>query len=165
MTIRGKVWKFGDDINTDEIIPARYLITTDPKELAKHVMEDADPEFPKKVKAGDIIVAGKNFGCGSSREHAPLAIKGADISAIIAESFARIFYRNAINLGIPIIESQEIAKETEEGDELEIDLDKGIVKNLTKGKEYKIKPLPEDLRKIQKAGGLMEYAKAKLEGK
>ncbi|RMD47126.1 MAG: 3-isopropylmalate dehydratase small subunit [Aquificota bacterium] len=165
MTIKGKVWKFGDDINTDEIIPARYLITTDPKELAKHVMEDADPEFPKKVKAGDIIVAGKNFGCGSSREHAPLAIKGADISAIIAESFARIFYRNAINLGMTIIESPEIAKETDEGDELEIDMEKGIVRNLTKGKEYKIKPLPEDLKKIQEAGGLMEYAKAKLEGK
>lgn len=165
MKIKGKVWKFGDDINTDEIIPARYLITTDPKELAKHVMEDADPEFPKKVQPGDIIVAGKNFGCGSSREHAPLAIKGAGISAIVAESFARIFYRNAINLGMVVIESPEIAKETDEGDELEIDLEKGIVKNLTKGKEYKIKPLPEDLRKIQEAGGLMEYAKAKLEGK
>ncbi len=165
MAIKGRVWKFGDDINTDEIIPARYLITTDPKELAKHVMEDADPEFPKKVQPGDIIVAGKNFGCGSSREHAPLAIKGAGIAAIIAESFARIFYRNAINLGMIVIESPEIAKETDEGDILEIDIEKGIVKNLTKGKEYKIKPLPEDLKKIQEAGGLMEYAKAKLEGK
>ncbi len=165
MTIKGKVWKFGDDINTDEIIPARYLITTDPKELAKHVMEDADPQFPQKVQPGDIIVAGKNFGCGSSREHAPLAIKGAGISAIIAESFARIFYRNAINLGMIVIESPEIAKETDEGDILEIDIEKGIVKNITKGKEYKIKPLPEDLKKIQEAGGLMEYAKAKLEGK
>ncbi|RMA97935.1 3-isopropylmalate dehydratase small subunit [Hydrogenothermus marinus] len=165
MSIKGRVWKFGDDINTDEIIPARYLITTDPKELAKHVMEDADPEFPKKVKAGDIIVAGKNFGCGSSREHAPLAIKGADISAIIAESFARIFYRNAINLGMLVIESEEIAKETDEGDELEIDLEKGVVRNLTKGKEYKFNPPPEDLKKIQEKGGLMEYAKAKLEEK
>ncbi len=165
MSIKGKVWKFGDDINTDEIIPARYLITTDPKELAKHVMEDADPEFPKKVQPGDIIVAGKNFGCGSSREHAPLAIKGAEISAIIAESFARIFYRNAINLGMNIIEAPEVAKEAEEGDQLEIDLEKGIIKNLTKGKEYKIKPLPEDLKKIQEAGGLMEYAKAKIEGR
>jgi len=163
LAIKGKVWKFGDDINTDEIIPARYLVTTDPKELAKHVMEDADPEFPNKVQAGDIIVAGKNFGCGSSREHAPLAIKGADIGAIIAESFARIFYRNAINLGMTIIESPEIAKEAEEGDEIEIDLEKGIVRNLTKGKEYKIKALPEDLKRIQDAGGLMEYAKAKIE--
>ncbi len=162
MATKGKVWKFGDDINTDEIIPARYLITTDPKELAKHVMEDADPEFPNKVQPGDIIVGGKNFGCGSSREHAPLAIKGAEVSAIIAESFARIFYRNAINLGMTIIESPEIAKDAEEGDELEIDLEKGIVRNLTKGKEYKIKPLPEDLKKIQEVGGLMEYAKSKV---
>ena len=165
MAIKGKVWKFGDDINTDEIIPARYLITTDAKELAKHVMEDADPEFPKKVQPGDIIVAGKNFGCGSSREHAPLAIKGAEISAIIAESFARIFYRNAINLGMVVIESPEIVKDADEGDILEIDVEKGVVKNVTKGKEYKIKPLPEDLKKIQEAGGLMEYAKAKLEEK
>ncbi len=160
--IKGKVWKFGNDINTDEIIPARYLITTDPKKLAEHVMEDADPEFPKKVQAGDILVAGKNFGCGSSREHAPLAIKGANIGAIIAESFARIFYRNAINLGLTIIESPEAAKEIEQGDIVEIDLEKGIIKNITKGKEYKFRPLPEDLRKIFEAGGLMEYAKDRL---
>ncbi len=165
MAIEGRVWKFGDDVNTDEIIPARYLITTDPKELAKHVMEDLDPDFPNKVKPGDIIVAGKNFGCGSSREHAPLALKGAEIGAIVAESFARIFYRNAINLGLPIIESPEIAKETDEGDILEIDLAKGIVRNKTKGKEYKIKPLPESLQKVMEAGGLMEYAKDKLQGK
>ncbi len=160
--IKGRVWKFGNDINTDEIIPARYLITTDPKKLAEHVMEDADPEFPKKVKEGDIIVAGKNFGCGSSREHAPLAIKGANIGAIIAESFARIFYRNAINLGLTIIESPEASREIENGDIVEIDLDKGIIKNLTKGKEYKFRPLPEDLKKIFEAGGLMEYAKDRL---
>ncbi len=165
MAIKGKAWKFGDDVNTDEIIPARYLITTDPKELAKHVMEDIDPEFPNKVQPGDIIVAGKNFGCGSSREHAPLALKGAEIGAIIAESFARIFYRNAINLGLPIIESPEIAKETDEGDILEIDLAEGTVKNVTKGKEYKIKPLPESLQKVMEAGGLMDYAKDKLQGK
>ncbi len=165
MAIKGKAWKFGDDVNTDEIIPARYLITTDPKELAKHVMEDIDPEFPNKVQLGDIIVAGKNFGCGSSREHAPLALKGAEIGAIIAESFARIFYRNAINLGLPIIESPEIAKETDEGDILEIDLAEGTVKNVTKGKEYKIKPLPESLQKVMEAGGLMDYAKDKLQGK
>jgi 3-isopropylmalate dehydratase, small subunit (EC 4.2.1.33) len=120
--IRGRVWKFKDDVDTDQIIPARYLVTTDPKELAKHVMEDADPTFPSKVKEGDILVAGKNFGCGSSREHAPLAIKGAGIAAVVAESFARIFFRNAINLGLLIIESPEAAREAEEGDILEIDI-------------------------------------------
>jgi 3-isopropylmalate/(R)-2-methylmalate dehydratase small subunit len=164
LAIKGKVWKFGDDINTDEIIPARYLVTTDPEELAKHVMEDADPDFPNKVNPGDIIVAGKNFGCGSSREHAPLALKGAKIGAIIAESFARIFYRNAINLGLPIIESPEAAKEIEEGDIVEVDLEKGIIKNVTKGKEYTFKPLPESLQKVFEAGGLMEYAKGRLKG-
>ena len=164
LQIRGKVWKFGDDINTDEIIPARYLVTTDPEELAKHVMEDADPEFPKKVQPGDIIVAGKNFGCGSSREHAPLAIKGAKVGAIIAESFARIFYRNAINLGLPIIESPEAVKDAEEGDIIEIDMDKGKIINVTKGKEYSFKPLPESLKKVFEAGGLMEYAQDKLKG-
>ncbi len=162
--IKGKVWKFGDDVNTDEIIPARYLVTTDPKELAKHVMEDIDPEFSKKVQPGDIIVAGKNFGCGSSREHAPLAIKGAGVSAIIAESFARIFFRNAINLGIPVIEAPEIAQEADEGDIIEIDMENGVVRNITKGKEYKIKKLPESLQKVLEAGGLMEYAKSQLKG-
>ncbi len=164
MAIKGRAWKFGDDINTDEIIPARYLVTTNPKELAKHVMEDADPDFPNKVKPGDIIVAGKNFGCGSSREHAPLALKGAEIGAIIAESFARIFYRNAINLGLPIIESPEAAREIEEGDEVEVDLEKGIIRDITKGKEYTFKPLPESLQKVFEAGGLMEYAQGKLKG-
>lgn len=160
--IKGRVWKFKDDVDTDQIIPARYLVTTDPKELAKHVMEDADPTFPSKVKEGDILVAGKNFGCGSSREHAPLAIKGAGISAVIAESFARIFFRNAINLGLLIIESPEAAKEAEEGDQIEIDINQGIIRNITKGKEYKIKPLPENLQAILKAGGLMEYAKERI---
>ena len=160
--IRGRVWKFKDDVDTDQIIPARYLVTTDPKELAKHVMEDADPTFPSKVKEGDILVAGKNFGCGSSREHAPLAIKGAGISAVVAESFARIFFRNAINLGLLIIESPEAAKEADEGDVLEIDINQGIIRNITKGKEYKIKPLPENLQAILKAGGLMEYAKERI---
>jgi 3-isopropylmalate/(R)-2-methylmalate dehydratase small subunit len=160
--IKGRVWKFKDDVDTDQIIPARYLVTTDPKELAKHVMEDADPTFPSKVKGGDIIVAGKNFGCGSSREHAPLAIKGAGVSAVVAESFARIFFRNAINLGLLIIESPDAAREAEEGDELEIDINQGIIRNLTKGKEYKVKPLPENLQAILKSGGLMEYAKERL---
>ena len=160
--IRGRVWKFKDDVDTDQIIPARYLVTTDPKELAKHVMEDADSTFPSKVKEGDILVAGKNFGCGSSREHAPLAIKGAGIAAVIAESFARIFFRNAINLGLLIIESPEAAREAEEGDILEIDINQGVIRNVTKNKEYKIKPLPENLQAILKAGGLMEYAKEKI---
>jgi 3-isopropylmalate/(R)-2-methylmalate dehydratase small subunit len=160
--IRGRVWKFKDDVDTDQIIPARYLVTTDPKELAKHVMEDADPTFPSKVKEGDILVAGKNFGCGSSREHAPLAIKGAGIAAVVAESFARIFFRNAINLGLLIIESPEAAREAEEGDILEIDINQGVIRNVAKNKEYKIKPLPENLQAILKAGGLMEYAKEKI---
>ena len=160
--IRGRVCKFKDDVDTDQIIPARYLVTTDPKELAKHVMEDADPTFPSKVKEGDILVAGKNFGCGSSREHAPLAIKGAGIAAVVAESFARIFFRNAINLGLLIIESPEAAREAEEGDILEIDINQGVIRNVTKNKEYKIKPLPENLQAILKAGGLMEYAKEKI---
>jgi 3-isopropylmalate/(R)-2-methylmalate dehydratase small subunit len=160
--IRGRVWKFKDDVDTDQIIPARYLVTTDPRELAKHVMEDADPTFPSKVKEGDILVAGKNFGCGSSREHAPLAIKGAGIAAVVAESFARIFFRNAINLGLLIIESPEAAREAEEGDVLEIDINQGVIRNVTKNKEYKIKPLPENLQAILKAGGLMEYAKEKI---
>lgn len=160
--IRGRVWKFKDDVDTDQIIPARYLITTDPKELAKHVMEDADPTFPSKVKEGDILVAGKNFGCGSSREHAPLAIKGAGIAAVVAESFARIFFRNAINLGLLIIESPQAAREAQEGDILEIDINQGVIRNVTKNKEYKIKPLPENLQAILKVGGLMEYAKEKI---
>jgi 3-isopropylmalate/(R)-2-methylmalate dehydratase small subunit len=160
--IKGRVWKFKDDVDTDQIIPARYLVTTDPKELAKHVMEDADSTFPSKVKEGDILVAGKNFGCGSSREHAPLAIKGAGIAAVVAESFARIFFRNAINLGLLIIESPEAAREAEEGDILEIDINQGVIRNVTKNKEYKIKPLPENLQAILKAGGLMEYAKEKI---
>jgi len=159
---KGRAFKFGDDINTDEIIPARYLNTSDPKELAKHVMEDADPEFPQKVKPGDIIVAGKNFGCGSSREHAPIAIKAAGVSAVIAKSFARIFYRNAINIGLPIFESPEAVEGIEEGDIVEINPETGVIKNLTKGTEFKATPIPEDIRQIMEAGGLMEYAKKKL---
>jgi len=161
-TLKGRAFKFGDDINTDEIIPARYLNTSEPKELAKHVMEDADPEFPKKVKPGDIIVAGKNFGCGSSREHAPIAIKAAGVSAVIAKSFARIFYRNAINIGLPIFESPEAVEGIEEGDVVEVNPETGVIKNLTKGTEYKANPIPKDIRKIIDAGGLMEYAKQKL---
>ena len=161
-TMKGRAFKFGDDINTDEIIPARYLNTSDPKELAQHVMEDADPSFPQKVKEGDIIVAGKNFGCGSSREHAPIAIKAAGVSAVIAKSFARLFYRNAINIGLPIFESPEAVEGIEEGDTVEINPETGIIKNLTKGTEFKANPIPEDIRRIMEAGGLMEYAKQKL---
>lgn len=159
---KGKAFKFGDDVNTDEIIPARYLNTSDPKELAKHVMEDADPEFPKKVQPGDVIVAGKNFGCGSSREHAPIAIKAAGVSAVIAKSFARIFYRNAINIGLPIFESPEAVEGIDEGDLIEVNPETGVIKNLTKGTEFQANPIPSDIRQIMEAGGLMEYAKKKL---
>lgn len=157
--IKGKVWKFGDDIDTDAIIPARYLNTSDTKELAAHVMEDADKDFPEKVKAGDIIVAGKNFGCGSSREHAPLAIKSAGISCVIARDFARIFYRNAFNIGLLIFESEEASREIKQGDELEIIPEQGVIKDLTLIKEYKVKPIPSFMQELIKSGGLMNYAK------
>jgi len=160
--LKGRAFKFGDDVNTDEIIPARYLNTSDPAELAKHVMEDADPDFPKKVQKGDFIVAGKNFGCGSSREHAPIALKAAGVSAVIAKSFARIFYRNAINIGLPIFECAEALEGIEEGDVIEVNPETGVIRNLTKGTEFKAAPIPEDIRKIREAGGLMEYAKQKL---
>jgi len=158
MILRGKAWKFGDDISTDHITPGRYYhLRSNMPELAKHVMEDADPEFPKKMKPGDFIVAGKNFGMGSSRAHAPLAIKIAGVSAVLAKSFARIFYRNAINVGLPllIVDTDSI----ESGDELEVDLSSGVVKNLTKGIEIKAKPLPEVMIKILQEGGLVSYVK------
>jgi len=157
--IKGKAWKFGDDIDTDAIIPARYLNTSDPKELAAHVMEDADKDFPKKVNAGDIIVAGKNFGCGSSREHAPIAIKNAGVSCVIAKDFARIFYRNAFNIGLMIFESQDASKGIQQGDELEIIPEKGIIKDLTNKKEYKVNPIPGFMQELVASGGLMNYAK------
>jgi len=158
MRIRGKAWIFGDDINTDLIIPARFLITTDEKELGKNLFADLKPEFSQKIDQGDIIVAGKNFGCGSSREHAPLAIKGAGISCVIALSFARIFFRNAINIGLPIVECKE-AKEIKEKDLLEIDLEKGIINNLTQNKIYKTEPFPKFLQELINVGGLMNYVK------
>lgn len=161
--IRGRVWKFGDNVDTDVIIPARYLNTTDPEELAKHCMEDVDPEFPKKVRKGDIIVAGRNFGCGSSREHAPIAIKSAGISCVIAESFARIFYRNAFNTGLLILECPEAVKDAETGDELEVDIDEGRITNLTKGKTYKIKPLPQFMKEILEDGGLIPHIMKKFQ--
>jgi len=162
MNYRGKTWKFGNDIDTDAIIPARYLNTSDPAELAAHVMEDADPEFPGKVKPGEILVAGKNFGCGSSREHAPLAIKGAGIGAVIAESFARIFYRNAINIGLPIFESPAAAQKISPGDEVEIDAARGVIRNLTTGETYQASPFPEFMRQLIQAGGLMNYVKERM---
>ena len=156
----GKVFKFGDNVDTDVIIPARYLNSSDPKELALHCMEDIDKEFVNKVSAGDIIVAEKNFGCGSSREHAPIAIKAAGVSCVIAETFARIFYRNAINIGLPIIECPEAAKNIEAGDEVEVDFDSGIITNKTKGQAFKGQAFPEFMQKIIKAEGLINYINA-----
>jgi 3-isopropylmalate/(R)-2-methylmalate dehydratase small subunit len=163
--MKGKCWKFGHDVNTDEIIPARYLNMTDEKALAEHCMEDADPQFVKKARAGDIIVAGRNFGCGSSREHAPLAIKAFGIQCVLAESFARIFFRNAINIGLPIAECPEAAREAAEGDEVEVDFEKGRVVNHTRGKTYNFPPFPPEIRRIIDAGGLMAFAKSLNEGK
>lgn len=161
MKANGRVFKYGDNIDTDVIIPARYLNTSDPKELASHCMEDIDKSFLKRVKTGDVMVAGKNFGCGSSREHAPIAIKESGISCVIASTFARIFYRNAINTGLAIVECDEAAKDIDEGDEVEVDFDKGVINNLTKGKEYKTEAFPEFMQKIINRGGLVEYIKAK----
>ena len=159
--LEGTARKFGDNINTDEIIPARYLNTIDPVELAKHCMEDADPDFVKKIKPGDFIVAGENFGCGSSREHAPIAIKAAKITAVIAKSYARIFYRNAINTGLPIIESAQAAHDIRDGDRIRVDLAAGTIENITRNKTYKALPFPEEMQQIVRAGGLMEFIKKK----
>ena len=154
---KGRVFKYGDNIDTDVIIPARYLNATEGTELAKHCMEDIDKEFIHKVKKGDIIVGQKNFGCGSSREHAPLAIKCAGVSCVIAETFARIFYRNAINIGMPIIECPEAARSIEDGDEVEIDFDSGMIHNVTKNESYKGQAFPPFMQKIISAGGLIHY--------
>ncbi len=164
MRLKGRVHKFGDDVNTDEIIPAKYLVTTDPKELAKHCLEGRSKDFAKKVKPGDIVVAGRNFGCGSSREHAPLAIKGCGVSCVIASSFARIFFRNCINMGLPILESEKAAKEAKQNDNWKIDLSKGEIKNITKKRVYKVQPFPKFLKRIISSGGLMSYISSK-EGK
>ena len=162
MIIKGKVWKFKDNIDTDVIIPARYLNTSDPKELALHCMEDYDSEFVKKINQGDIIVAGRNFGCGSSREHAPIALKAAGVSCIIAKSFARIFFRNAINIGLPIFESEEVADQCSESDLLEIDTVRGIIKNINKDRAYKLNPLPVFIQNIISLGGLKKYVKEEV---
>ena len=160
--INGKVWKFGKDIDTDLIIAARYLNTSDPKELAKHVMEDADPEFVNKMTPGDVIVADENFGCGSSREHAPIALKAAGVAAVVAPTFARIFYRNAFNMGLPIFELPEAA-EISEGDEITIDMDNGTITNKTTQKTYNFTPIPPFMQELIDAGGLMNFAKKEIE--
>lgn len=162
MKFKGKAWKFGADVDTDAIIPARYLNTSDPKELASHCMEDSsNPEFMKKMKPGDIIVAEKNFGCGSSREHAPIAIKTAGVYCVVARSFARIFYRNSFNMGLPIFESPEAVDNIKEGDEIEVDADAGVIRVLSSGREFKIAPVPPFMQELIAAGGLMAYTKKK----
>ncbi|KIM10645.1 MAG: 3-isopropylmalate dehydratase [Sulfuricurvum sp. PC08-66] len=160
-TIEGKVWNFGSHIDTDLIIAARYLNTSNPQELAKHVMEDADPQFVTKMSQGDIIVAGENFGCGSSREHAPIALKAAGIAAVVAPTFARIFYRNAFNMGLPIFELPQ-ADEIKEGHIIAIDLDNGSISNKSTGKSYTFNPIPPFMQELIAAGGLMAYADAEI---
>lgn len=165
MKFKGKVWKFGDHVNTDLIIPARYINSSDPAYLAAHCMEDADPDFVKKMRSGDIIVAGENFGCGSSREHAPIALKAAGIAAVVASGFARIFYRSAFNMGLPIFESKAIYGLVDEGDEIEVDGDAGVI--TISGKEtgsIKIEPIPPFMQELVAAGGLMPYLVKKRAG-
>ena len=157
MKAEGRVFKYGDNVDTDVIIPARYLNSFDPQELASHAMADIDPEFVNKVQPGDLIVANKNFGCGSSREHAPLCLKTAGVSCVIAETFARIFYRNAINIGLPIIECPEAARNIEDGEQVEGDFDSGMIYNRTKGTQFQGQPFPEFMQKIIAAGGLVNY--------
>jgi len=165
MILRGHVHTYGDHIDTDIIVAARYLNTTDPDELAQHCMEDAGDNFTARVQPGDFIVAGENFGCGSSREHAPIAIKAAGVSAVIAKSFARIFFRNAINVGLPILESPEAAADARPGDELEVELDTGVIRNVTQGKTYQSEPFPPFLRDIIDAGGLVNYVRGQASAK
>ena len=160
--LRGNAHRFGNDVDTDLIIPARYLNTSDPKELAQHCMEDADPAFVSKINQGDMIVAGKNFGCGSSREHAPIAIKTAGVSCVIAASFARIFYRNAINIGLPILESLEASQNIAEGDLVEVDLDTGKINNLTRNQTYQAAAFPPFMQELINTGGLIEYVKNRI---
>lgn len=161
MKAKGKVFRYGDNVDTDVIIPARYLNTSDPKELAAHCMEDIDGDFIKNVKQGDILVAGRNFGCGSSREHAPISIKASGISCVIASTFARIFYRNAINIGLPILECEAAVKGMEAGDEAEVDFDAGIIRNITRGTAFKAQAFPEFMKKIMATDGLVNYLKSK----
>lgn len=164
MKYTGKVWKFRADVNTDEIIPARYLNVSDPVELAKYCMEDIDKDFMKKMSSGDIMVADKNFGCGSSREHAPIAIKAAGISCVIAKTFARIFYRNALNIGLPILECEEAVDNIKEGDKIEVDFTSGKITNLTSNKTFEAEPFPEFMQELINSGGLMNYVMKKKYG-
>lgn len=164
MRLRGRVWKYGDNVDTDVIIPARYLNTSDPGELAKHAMEDLDPSFAASVMPGDLIVAGRNFGCGSSRQHAPMALKAAGVSAVLAVSFARIFFRNAVNIGLPVVEVESIQEEVEQGDVLELDLLSGTVANERTGKVLSFVPLPPFLLEIVELGGLAEYVRRRVLG-
>ncbi len=163
--LKGKAHVFGDDVNTDEIIPARYLNTTDPKELAQHCMEDADPEFVRKMRPGDLVVAGENFGCGSSREHAPIAIKAAGVACIVAKSFARIFFRNAINTGLAIVACPEAVADASAGDEIEIDLAAGRIRNLTTGRAFTFPPFTKEIQAIIAAGGLMPFVKSQMKSR
>lgn len=163
MSVKGRVFKYGNDVDTDVIIPARHLTSADPAHLASHCMEDIDPDFVNRVKAGDVMVAGENFGCGSSREHAPVAIKASGITLVIASSFARIFYRNAINVGLPIMECPEASSAINNGDEIEADFDTGVIRDLTTGESFTAKPFPEFIKKIIDAGGLVPYTKMKSE--
>ena len=167
MLVKGTAHKYGDDVNTDVIIPARYLVTTEARELAAHCLEDLDANFARRVAPGDIIVAGRNFGCGSSREQAPLAIKAAGVGCVLAHSFARIFYRNAINIGLPLLVALEAAQGVQSGDKLEIDLEQGIIRDLSQGQQWRSQPFPDFIREIIAAGGLIEYTRARLrrEGK
>ena len=163
MIFKGKAWKFGDNVDTDVIIPVQYTTGTDIKEMAEHCMEGLDTQFPRKVHTGDIIVAGKNFGCGSSREPAPLAIKSSGISCIIAETFARIFYRNAFNIGLPLLECLEAQDYIEEGDEIEINLDSGTINNISRGKTLQAKAVPQFMQELIQDGGLMKHIAKTLE--
>lgn len=160
--IKGKAHVYGDNIDTDAIIPARYLNSTDPDFLAAHCMEDIDAQFPTRVRPGDVVTGGRNFGCGSSREHAPLALRASGVACVIAESFARIFFRNSVNTGLPLVECAEAARDARPGDDIEVDLAAGLVRNLTRGREYGITPYPPFMQELVAAGGLVEYTRAKM---
>ncbi len=162
MVVHGRAWRFGDNVNTDEIIPARYLNETDIAVLARHCMEGVDERFASKVQPGDVIVAGRNFGCGSSREHAPLCIKAAGVSCVIGATFARIFYRNAINMGLPILECGEASERVHEGDSVRVDFGAGVIENVTRGESYRAAPFPDFMREIIRSGGLMSWAMAHM---
>lgn len=165
MICAGKVWRYGDNVDTDVILPARYLNTADPQELAAHCMEDIDPAFAGGVRPGDVIVAGRNFGCGSSREHAPVAIKASGVSCVIAESFARIFYRNALNIGLPLVELGGAVSGISGGDTVRVDLARGTVEDVTTGEGFRVQPLPEFIQEIARAGGLIEYTREQLQNR